>query len=204
MPSNRMISTVTRPVAALAALLTLAACDRTTQSEPGAAPATTLWGQIMRGTTQEPKEIDPDLYRPINDCPPVTVRAGTETHVLMRGRAGSPDAVGFQASISETARECTVSGDTLNIRVGVAGRFLAGRKGGSMSGKLPVRVAVVKDGDTAIYSKLHQVPVSITPPATSMDWAFVDEQISVPNTGVLRIYVGFDDGGKGSAGAPPP
>lgn len=210
MPLNRPISSAARPAAALALLLALAACESTTQSEPGAAPATTLWGQIMRGTNQEPKEIDPEIYKPVVTCPRVTVRTGTETHLMMKGQFGSPDAVGFQGTIGDTARECTIAGDMLQIRVGVAGRFLAGRKGGAMSGSLPVRVAVVKDGEKPVYSKLHQVPVSITPPATSTEWAFVDDQISVPNEGVLQVFVGFDDGGKGAAaaaaaaGAPPP
>ena len=210
MPSNRMISNAARPVAALALLLALAGCESTTQSEPGAAPATTLWGQIMRGTVQEPKEVAPEVYAPVVTCPRVTVRAGTETHLMLKGKFATPDAVGFQATIAETARECTITGDTLAIRVGVAGRFLAGRKGGAMSGSLPLRIVVVKDGDKPVYSKLHQIPVAITPPATSSEWAFVDDQVSVPNEGVLQIYVGFDDGGKAAAqaaaaaGVPPP
>ncbi len=166
--------------------------------EPGVAPASTPLGQFLRGSTAEPQEMDPNLYKPIVRCPPVTIRQGTETHVIFRGgKPGDPNAVGFQATLSETARECTLEGDQLLIHVGVSGRLLAGRKGGGGAMTLPVRIAVVKDGETPVYSKLHSIPVTLTPPEAGVTWQYVDRDVRVPNEGVLRVYVGFDDGGKG-------
>jgi hypothetical protein len=168
--------------------------------EPGVAPASTPLGQFLRGSTAEPQEMDPNLYKPIVRCPPVTIRQGTETHVIFRGgKPGDPDAVGFQAKVSDTARECTLEGDQLRIKVGVAGLLLAGRKGGGGAMTLPVRIAVVKDGETPVYSKLHTVPVTLTPPSASESWVLVDKDVVVPNEGVLRVFVGFDDGGKSGA-----
>jgi hypothetical protein len=162
-------------------------------SESGTAPAETAWGQFLRGSSEPPKEVDPNLYRPIATCPPITVRSGTETHVIMQGPVGDPKSVGFQATLSETARECAFTDGQMALKVGVAGRLLAGRKGGSGSAKLPVRIVVLKDGEKPVYTKLHQVPVTLTAPASSTAWAFVDE-FSVPNEGTLRILVGFDEG----------
>lgn len=184
-------------VPALAGLLVLGGCSGS--SEPGVAPAATPWGQFLRGTTAEPKEIDPESYKPIVRCPRVIIRPGTNTHVILHGKLGDPNTIGFQATLTETARECAITDATISIKVGVAGRVLAGSKGGTLNSTLPVRIVVVGDDDKPIYSKLHQVPVSIVPPASSTNWAFVDDQISIPVGGTPRIYVGFDDGGKGSA-----
>jgi hypothetical protein len=167
-------------------------------SEPGTAPASTPLGQFLRGSTAEPQEVDPELYKTIVRCPPVTKRDGTQTHVIFKGgKPGDPNAVGFQATLTETARECALEGDNIRIRVGVGGRVLAGRKGGGGEMSLPVRIAVIKDGETPVYSKLHTVKTTLTPPEASVSWAFVDNDVVVPNVGVLRILVGFDDGGKG-------
>ncbi len=185
------------PAVVLAALgVGLAGCFG--NNEPGTASASSPLGQFLRGSVQEPQEVDPALYKPIVRCPPVTIRQGTETHVIFKGgKPGDPNAAGFQATLTETARECALEGDQIRIRVGVGGRVLAGRKGGGGEMSLPVRIAVVKDGETPVYSKLHTVSATLTPPEASVSWAFVDRDVLVPNVGVLRIFVGFDDGGKG-------
>jgi hypothetical protein len=185
------------PAAVLATLAVgLAGCFGNT--EPGTASASTPLGQFLRGSVQEPQEVDPNLYKQIVRCPPVTIRQGTETHVIFKGgKPGDPSAVGFQATLTESARECALEGDNMRIRVGVGGRVLAGRKGGGGAMALPVRIAVVKDGETPVYSKLHTINATLTPPEASVSWAFVDRDVVVPNVGVLRIFVGFDDGGKG-------
>jgi len=185
------------PAAVLAgAGLALAGCFGS--SEPGTAPANTPLGQFMRGSVAEPQEVDPNLYKPIVGCPPISIRQGTETHVIFRGgKPGDPNASGFQATLTTTARECFLEGDQIRIRVGASGRLLAGRKGGGGAMTLPVRVAVVKDGESAVYSKLHSVPVTLTPPEAGVTWHLVDEGVLVPSEGTLRIFVGFDDGGKG-------
>ncbi len=185
------------PAAVLATLAVgLAGCFG--NDEPGTAPASSPLGQFLRGSVQEPQEVDPNLYKTIVRCPPVTKREGTQTHVIFKGgKPGDPNAVGFQATLTETARECALEGDNIRIRVGVGGRVLAGRKGGGGEMALPVRIVVIKNGETPVYSKLHTVRTTLTPPEASVSWAFVDNDVVVPNDGVLRILVGFDDGGKG-------
>lgn len=148
---------------------------------------------FLRGTTLPPTEIDPESYKPFAVCPPVVVRAGTQSITVANG---------FQATVVDKARECTTANGQLTLKVGVAGRVLAGRSGGSLNTTLPVRIAVVKDGDVPVYSQLFRVPVSVTSPQTSARWVHVQDAITVPDEGVLEIYVGFDDGGKSSQ--PPP
>lgn len=190
------LARLARPLALLPALaLLLAGCGG---GDPAQSPAETPWGQFLRGTTAPPKEIDPESYRPIGVCPPLIVRAGTETMAVGRGTGGS----GFQASLTDKARECTSANGQITLKIGVAGRILAGRQGGSISTTLPLRIAIVKDSDQVIYSKLFQVPVALQAPEVSARWVHVESNITIPDEGVIEIYVGFDTGSAPKKPAP--
>ncbi|MCP4381163.1 MAG: hypothetical protein GY798_07050 [Hyphomicrobiales bacterium] len=118
--------------------------------------------------------------------------------VYERGHENERDHIRHQASISNTARECSQNGSTLSIKVGVSGRVLAGPKGGPGSVTLPLRVAVVKQigGTSPVYSNLFKIPVTITPPANSSAYAQVfDVSTQVgPQDRDLIVFVGFDQG----------
>jgi hypothetical protein len=133
-------------------------------------------------------------------CPPVQVRPGTEAFVVYdRGHDGDPAFIRYQGSIGETARECHPNeAGGLSIKVGIAGRLTAGPKGGAGTATLPIRVAVVKQhGNTVLFSQVYKVPVTVTAPQYSGDFAEVADQIGLqlgPGDRDLIIFVGFDEG----------
>lgn len=131
-------------------------------------------------------------------CPTIEIRDETQAYTLYeRGKKGDPNAIRFKGLISQTARECHFNDDKLMIKVGISGRLLAGQKGASGgSFQLPIRVVVVNDAYKPVYSVLHKVPVSITPPATSDAFTKIDDGVILPkanSAGAYRIYVGFDE-----------
>ena len=74
------------------------------------------------------------------------MRAGTETYNVYpdKMKRDDPEAekkLRFRATITDAVRECNYNGDTLNIRVGIAGRLISGPAG--ETGK---RVAIVGAG----------------------------------------------------------
>jgi len=136
-------------------------------------------------------------------CPPLVIRSGTEAMSLWdKGHDGEPDYVRFLGSIGKTARECHQNGDMLSIKVGIAGRVVAGPKGAAGTVTLPLRVVVVKQVSTGkgpLYSQLFKIQVPVAPPTLSADYSQTFDQVNVkvgPDDHDLIIYVGFDEGTK--------
>jgi len=143
-----------------------------------------------------------DFVKKSDYCPPIQIRAGTATMtVYERGHENEKDYERYLASISQTARECTLVGESLTIKVGVAGRVVAGPKGSAANITLPVRVAVAKQfgGTGPLYSELFKIPVSLAAPSFGANYNHVVEQLTItvgPSDRNLIIYVGFDEGPK--------
>jgi len=160
-------------------------------ADEGGTPATTAVGQFVRGTTQEPTTIDPELLEPTVACPPISIQPGTEA-LRREAAGGGEDALRWQASITRTARECVREGEgegaILIVRVGISGRVIEGAGGAPEVVELPLRVAV-REGGEVTYSRIHNVNVSME--GTSQPWAFVDEDVRV-GAANARILVGFD------------
>ena len=121
--------------------------------------------------------------------------------VYERGHENETAYVRYLASISQTARECTMAGDVLTIKVGIAGRVVAGPKGSEANVTLPLRVAVAKQfgGTAPFYSELFKIPVGLAAPTFGANYNQVFDQITVtagPDDRNLIIYVGFDEGPK--------
>lgn len=132
-------------------------------------------------------------------CPKVVMRAGTETYNLYpdKMKKDDPEAekkLRFRATITDAVRECNYNGSVLNIRVGIAGRLLSGPSGESGTFKLPVRVAVTQ-GDSVLYSKLHDVSAEIPVGRPNAPFSFVDGAIAIPRPTRqnIIIYTGFDE-----------
>ena len=132
-------------------------------------------------------------------CPKIVMRAGTETYNVYpdKMKRDDPEAekkLRFRATITDAVRECNYNGDTLNIRVGVAGRLISGPAGETGSFTMPVRVAVTQ-GDTVLYSKLHDVSADIPPGHANAPFSYVDSEINIPrpNRQNIIIYTGFDE-----------
>ncbi len=150
-----------------------------------------------------PKDTTPaDFVKRDSYCPPIQIRAGTATmEVHERGHEGEQQYVRYLASISQKARECSMVGETLTMKIGFAGRVVAGPKGSAGNITLPIRIAVAKQfgGTGPLFSQLYKIPVTLSPPSFGANYNHV-EQVTVqvpPSDRNLIIYVGFDEGTKG-------
>jgi len=160
-----------------------------------------------RGVVTMP-EYDPEFFLKSGYCPPVKVRLGEEALTTYeRGHDQDAQFVKYLASITKTAREChAVDAQTLNIKVGIAGRVVAGPKGGAANISLPLRIAVVKQhGADVLYTEKFKVPVSLAAPDFAADFSQVFDQVTFtvgPDNRDLIVYVGFDEGPPPGAGKP--
>ena len=133
-------------------------------------------------------------------CPKTVLRAGTETFRIYKrgvkkGDDNARNSVRYQGSITEVVRECNYRGNTLNVRVGVAGRVINGPSGETGTFKMPLRIAVTR-GEDVLYSQLHQVVGTIEPGKSNGYFKFVDGNILIdkPAKKNIVIYAGFDEG----------
>ena len=172
----------------LGALLALSGCG----GDGGILPsADSTFGKLLRGTSEPAQQLEPALVAPTVSCPPITIKTGTQTWQQFAGPGNDPMTLRYQASIGETARECSLAGDQMAIKVGIAGRVLTGPKGGPGSVTLPVTVSVADSDEKTIYKKSFRVPVSIDN-GNGVAWSVVQDNIMVPQRDDLVIFVGFD------------
>jgi hypothetical protein len=144
-------------------------------------------------TLPEPPKEDPNADL---GCPSVSILDGTASY-----RQGGDVArgVAYQAQITDVARECKPQGTSLQIRVGIEGRFLLGEAGKAGSYSVPLRVAVLK-GDQPVYSQVHRVGVTLQPNESQTPFVFIDENIrvaieTVDPAEMYKIVVGIDPKG---------
>ena len=142
-----------------------------------------------------PAGPDPNI-----DCPSVTVRSGAATlAVNTPGADPSATNVRFQASVSQTARECAVSGGNMTMKIGIQGRLILGPAGGPGKYEVPMRLALVREGvePRTIWTKLYRVPVTVSPGETNVAFVQVEEGMTFPvpsreDLEAYVVYVGFD------------
>jgi len=180
---------------ALGAALGLAGC---TGGGQAAGPAVTGSSATNATTTAAPA-ADLGRFASLGYCPELRIQPGTQTLRRAAGGEDDPRAVLWQATIADTARECRYGPDgRLTIRVGVAGRVVAGPKGGAGPISAPVRIAVVRYQENVLATQLDRLTVTI-PPELSTTFEKVYE-VTVPAPGADRdyiVYVGFDEAGRG-------
>jgi len=145
-----------------------------------------------------PDDIPPEYFLAPAYCPMVRIRGGTQAFtVYERGHEGDPSFIRYQGSISKTARECRKTGNGFDVKVGVAGRAVAGPKGDQGAVTLPLRVVITQLRGGVKFTKLYKVPVTITPPTLGGNFSQVVDWIPVtapPDEKDFIIYVGFDEG----------
>jgi hypothetical protein len=132
-------------------------------------------------------------------CPDVKIRAGASTYaVAAPGKQPVGNDLRFQASISKTARECSVNDGVITARIGIQGRVIAGPAGAPPSVQVPIRVAVVLGGisEKTIATKAYQTTVNMAE-AGSEPFTLVAEDLvyPVPAPGPSDnyiFYIGFD------------
>jgi hypothetical protein len=221
----------TTGVAALA--LTLAACSSLgglTGNDPPAAPASTapttavatssntsFASRVKAWFAGDSASPNPPALQPANgsaaaeiECPSVEYRQGAATlTVNTPGAEASALSVRYQASFTQTARECVLHDNSLTIKVGVQGRLVVGPAGAPSSITIPLRYALVREGLEAktLWTRLFMVPVTIPQNQLNLPWLHIEEEMTVPRPSAEEleaylIYVGFDPGGGEAAAKP--
>ncbi|MDP2732584.1 MAG: hypothetical protein Q8O63_05670 [Hoeflea sp.] len=129
-------------------------------------------------------------------CPQVVLREGTAYYTrYAKGGDGDPAKVIHQASISDTTRQCRISGDQMIVTVVVSGRVVSGPAGKAGPVDLPVRVAVL-EGETVLYSDLQKQPVVLLEGMPAEQFIHTNASVTFPATSsrTAKLYVGFDPG----------
>lgn len=122
------------------------------------------------------------------------------------GAENSALSLRYQASFTQTARECVLRGNNLTIKVGVQGRVVVGPAGAPSSITIPLRYALVREGaePKTLWTKLFMVPVTIPQNQLNLPWLHIEEEMTVPRPSANEIeayviYVGFDPEGAAPA-----
>jgi hypothetical protein len=180
--------------AAVAVGLSLAATPAAAQS------ITDRFKSLFGGSSEEKPKAPTEATEDTDlTCPPVTVRAGASTFkVGAPGKEAAGNDLRYQATISKTARECSINAGQITARIGIQGRVIAGPAGAPPSVQVPVRVAVVQAGigEKVIATKAYQTTVAMTEDS-SVPFVLVAEDLVYPApTGAAAdsyvFYVGFD------------
>lgn len=133
-------------------------------------------------------------------CPPVNIRAGASTYaVAAPGKQAVGNDVRFQASITKTARECSLNGAEITGKIGIQGRVVVGPAGAPATIDIPMRIAVVQGGigEKVIATKAYRTTVQMTEEG-SVPFTIVAEDMvyPVPSAGANAdnyvFYIGFD------------
>jgi hypothetical protein len=157
---------------------------------------------LFGGKSEAPAEGAPPVAsEPQTDltCPSVSIRAGASTYaVAAPGKQPIGNDLRFQATITKTARDCTLNGGEITARIGIQGRVIAGPAGAPSTVEIPLRVAVVQGGVTekTIATKVYRTSVSMTE-AGSEPFSLVAEELVYPApSGAVGdsyiFYIGFD------------
>ena len=125
---------------------------------------------------------------------------GTAASQVYAGTPPSSANLRYQYALDDTARECTLEGDQLAIKIGVAGKVLLGPAGSPGGFSVPVRIAVLHERDNQpIVSKLYRATVTVAVSETQADFTIVSEPLRVPfiqdhAEDDYTIRVGIDEG----------
>lgn len=166
-------------------------------AEPG--PLGSARNYLLYGSAKEPPPPAPNPNDRDINCPKVNVLEGTAAMRIGLATGGATE-VSYQASLGETARECTVKGNTVAIKVGVEGRLLVGMLGKPGSYTVPLRI-VVKREKAVLFSKLVRLSVTVPAGDTQATFTHVEDGIVLPLTendpaDEYDLLVGFDPNGK--------
>ena len=144
----------------------------------------------------------PQSEAPI-ECPVVEVQDGTASVRVFKGAEQTNDTVRYGFSLGDVARECSKTGDLIQLKVGVEGRVLVGPAGTPGTFTVPVRIAVRNDNTQAVLaSKLSTISATVPADGTQAAFSYVSEPFTVPFVAHpdedYTILVGFDPNGRGA------
>jgi hypothetical protein len=132
-------------------------------------------------------------------CPDVKVRAGASTYaVAAPGKQPVGSDMRYQATITRTARDCSLNAGQITARVGIQGRVIVGPAGAPATVEIPLRVAVVQGGvnEKTITTTVVRTTVSMGE-GLSVPFSVVAEDIVYPAVSAdindsYIFYIGFD------------
>lgn len=141
------------------------------------------------------------------DCPFIFLDPGAS---MLRSPAEADSAsVRYQLSIRETARECVVEGDRLNVKVGVEGLAILGPQGrpGAYGGNLRIAVRDTKN-DTIVTSKTLRAGASVPAGASQASFEIITDPFVLPLVSPkaqddYEIMIGFTQGGASETAEKP-
>jgi len=114
-------------------------------------------------------------------CPEVLILEGTAASQAYAGTPPSSTNLRHQYALTDTARECTLEGDQLAIKIGVTGKVLLGHAGSPGNFNVPVRMAILGEhNNEPIVSKLYHAAVTVAANETQADFTIVSEPLRVP------------------------
>ena len=159
---------------------------------------------LFGGKSDEPAAAGAPTAPPVPQqsdlsCPSVSIRAGASTFaVALPGKQPVGNDLRYQATITRTARDCTLSGDHITARIGILGRVIAGPAGNPPTVEVPIRVAVVQGGvhEQTIATKVYRTTVTMDETG-SVPFSLVAEDLVYPApVGAVGdsyiFYIGFD------------
>lgn len=192
----RRIHAIPAGFALAAAVSTLAACGTVGGDQGGDSAAT----KLLLGNTNPPPLTAPEDLALKRQCPPVEILPGAAAYPVYE-KAGDTDpfSLRYQASIADTARECSSLGVEAAIRVGLAGRLILGPKGAPGAFRVPLRIAVLDEAGKPVYSQSHMVDVSVPAGQQQAEFSHIENDIVVPipenRFRGWTIVVGYDPAG---------
>jgi hypothetical protein len=140
-------------------------------------------------------------------CPEIFVDSGAAS---LRVPAGADnESVRYQLSLGDMARDCSVQGEDVLVRVGVQGAVVLGPVGqpGAYAGSVVVSVRRQKD-EEVVKSKTYRINASVPAGQSRGEFQFVAEPLAVPYLGPnaaedYEILVGFEGGASEHAASRP-
>ncbi len=139
-----------------------------------------------------------------NGCPPLHVEAGQRYVTIYEGnRIGDGAAVIHRGEITKTARECQLTGGTVQVKYGVAGRILLGPKGKPGTITLPITMQILDKTKNKIKTEPFTVSVTITR-ENPLSYFSVVRDVTIPIKegtvpGDYSISLAFEKKGAGAA-----
>jgi hypothetical protein len=131
-------------------------------------------------------------------CPEIVVLEGTSADRVYTAGSQANDALRYQFSVLDVARDCRIDGSQISMKVGVDGKILLGPAGSPGSFAAPIRVVIVREVDQApVFSKLYHIPTAVPAGETQGIFTLVTEPLNVPYTSEYAVHgytikVGFD------------
>lgn len=186
--------------AILAASLGVGACTPSVVTNPLPAISNRLPHWFSSSETASAAPAGPSMDQ---DCPIVEVRRGASTlQAASASDSPTPNDVHYQLTFTEFARQCTLVGSTVRMRVGVQGRVIVGPQGAPDQVDIPIRYAVIREGvePKTIVTKFRSFPQRVPASAESAVFTDIEDDLSfpLPSQAELQtyvVYVGFDEVG---------